>query len=108
MKLSHATLLLSAMLLGLSLQAKEKVQRMGAHTVIKDPKEIHKFWTTPNLDIPEDARPVYIDSVETWDELVVNPETNDLYPGSKPWLVFFYKGDCQYSQFFKSDFEAIA
>lgn len=43
-----------------------------------------------------------------YDQLIVDPKTDKLYPGEKPWLLYFYKADCAYCHQFKSEFEAMA
>ena len=70
----------------------------------RDP-EIEKLWEV-DTTYPEEVRPIRLNDT-TWDELVVDPITNDIYPG-KPWLVMFYDKDCKYCQEMKTEFESFA
>ncbi len=46
-------------------------------------------------------------TVESYDKFVVDPNTQDIYPG-KPWVIFFYWKQCIYCKFFMPYFEKAA
>ena len=45
------------------------------------------MWA-PSTTIDEDKLPIRI-SEKLYDEIVVDPMTNDIYPGL-PWFIYFY------------------
>ena len=60
----------------------------------------------PSTAIDEDKLPIRIDE-KLYDEIVVDPMTNDIYPGL-PWFIFFYSRKCPWCQDFKVEFEDFA
>ena len=67
--------------------------------------DYEELWT-PNPDIEPEKLPVLIDE-KNYDELVVDPMTNDIYPGD-PWFLLFYVKGCSWCQEFKPEFEELA
>jgi len=60
----------------------------------------------PSKDIDPENLPIRIDE-KLYDEIVVDPMTNDIYPG-KPWFIYFYSRKCHFCQEFKAEFEDLA
>lgn len=66
---------------------------------------MEEMWA-PSTTIDEDKLPIRI-SEKLYDEIVVDPMTNDIYPGL-PWFIYFYSKKCRYCQEFKPEFEDFA
>ena len=64
------------------------------------------FWETENPKIDPAMLPLRID-VKTYDDYVVDPNTNQMYKGL-PWVIFFYHEPCGFCKIFKPEFEKIA
>lgn len=74
-------------------------------TVSLAEQSLDEIWE-PSKTIPEDKLPLRIDE-KIYDEVVVDPMTNDIYPGL-PWFIYFYSRKCNYCQEFKPEFEDFA
>ncbi|CDW74375.1 protein disulfide isomerase family member 4 [Stylonychia lemnae] len=68
-------------------------------------QDFDDFWK-PSETILNYWLPLLIED-KNYDDLVVDPMTNDIYPG-QPWLLFFYIKRCSWCQEFKSEFEDLA
>ena len=76
-----------------------------ATTFALSKQELDELWA-PSTTIDEDKLPIRI-SEKLYDEIVVDPMTNDIYPGL-PWFVYFYSRNCHFCQEFKPEFEDFA
>ena len=67
--------------------------------------DLDKIWA-PNPEIPPENLPIQLNEA-VYDDIVVDPMTNDIYPG-KPWFILFYSRQCHWCQEFKKDFETLS
>ena len=70
---------------------------VAAHT-----DDLDESWE-PSSTIEAAKLPIRI-TEKSYDEIVVDPMTNDIYPGL-PWFIFFYSKACGFCQEFKKEFE---
>ena len=64
------------------------------------------LWQPSDATIDPALLPVHI-NISYYDKNVVNPSTNEVYPG-KPWFIFAFWHECGFCVSFKPDYEKIA